>query len=120
MPVMKSSPRRSASRRSPRKSSAPTVEPGLDFDADDVAGSVLEHRVDLELALVTIVRQLGWLRGPGELAGQLRQDERFEQRPERRARAQKCSGVNGDFVGGDARVDEDELGCSRGSGAGIA
>ena len=40
--------------------------------------------VDLELALVTIVKQLGWLLGPGELAGQLRQDERFEQRPERR------------------------------------
>jgi hypothetical protein len=64
--------------------------------------------------------QLGLLRRPRQLAGKLGKNERFEQRAERRSRPEQRPSVGGQFVGGDARVDEDQLRGGGGSGAEVA
>src|SRR3569833_2054434 len=48
---------------------------GLDLDADDPAGVVLEHAVDLVLVPVPIVVEPRGRARPGELAGELAEDE---------------------------------------------
>jgi hypothetical protein len=72
---------------------------GLDLDPDDVALAVLQDRVDLDLVLGAVVKQLGALPLPRQLAGQLHQHEALEQRTELPADAQQAAGVLAEQVG---------------------
>jgi hypothetical protein len=82
-----------------------------------VAESVFEYRVDLVLALISVVGQVGGLFGPGELAGQFGQNERLEERAERRTRTKQRPGFDRDLVGGDAGINEDQFWSGGGSWA---
>ena len=55
----------------------------LDLDADHGAGRMFQHHVHLHLIAVTVMKELHWLFGPGELARDLADREVLQQRSDR-------------------------------------
>lgn len=74
----------------------------FNLDADDVAPSIFEYGVDLDLIPGPVVEEPNFFLAPGQLAGQLLQHEPFEERTELTGGPQDAASVRADLVCGDA------------------
>lgn len=84
----------------------------LYVDRDNPAAPILEHNIHLDLVLGAIVVQLDSFLRPSELSGKFHGHEPFEQ-PTEWALGPKTTSIQIMQVGGDAGVNQGDLGGSR-------
>ena len=89
--------------------------PGLDLDGDHPAIRGFQDGVYLGLVLGSVVVEARAFPGPGELAGEFHQHECLDPASRCAVGLAEAAGVLAEQVGGDAGIDEGQLGSADGA-----